>query len=130
VGDEVVLFNGRDGAWLARLTSDSKKSVVVHLVEKIAAQTPRSDLWYCFAPLKTERLDYVIQKATEMGAGRIQPVITKYTQVNRLKHDRLVANAIEAAEQCEVLSVPEVMPETTLDKLLDGWNPERRLVLA
>ena len=130
VGDEVVLFNGRHGAWLARLTSDSKKSVVVRLVEQIAPQTPPSDLWYCFAPLKTERLDYVIQKATEMGAGRIQPVITKYTQVNRLKHDRLVANAIEAAEQCEVLSVPEVMPETTLDKLLDGWNPERKLVLA
>lgn len=130
LGDEVVLFNGRDGAWLARLTSDSKKSVTLHLVEQVAGQTPRSDLWYCFAPLKTERLDYVIQKATEMGAGRIQPVLTKYTQINRLKHDRLVANAIEAAEQCEVLSVPEVMPETSLNKLLDSWDPQRHLILA
>src|SRR5690606_26120466 len=78
----------------------------------------------------TERLDYVIQKATEMGAGTIQPVITKFTQVNRLKHERLVANAIEAAEQCEVLSVPEVLPETTLDRLIDGWDTERRLILA
>jgi 16S rRNA (uracil1498-N3)-methyltransferase len=130
VGDEVVLFNGRDGAWLARLVSDSKKSVTLQLVDQIASQTPRSDLWYCFAPLKTERLDYVIQKATEMGAGRIQPVITKYTQVNRLKHDRLLANAIEAAEQCEVLSVPEVAQETSLDKLLDSWDSKRQLVLA
>jgi 16S rRNA (uracil1498-N3)-methyltransferase len=130
VGDEVVLFNGRDGAWLTRLTSDSKKSVRLDLVEQIAAQTPKSDLWYGFAPLKSERLDYVIQKATEMGAGTIQPVITCFTQVNRLKHERLVANAIEAAEQCEVLSVPVVEPELTLDRLLDTWPEDRKLILA
>ncbi|UJW85227.1 16S rRNA (uracil(1498)-N(3))-methyltransferase [Devosia sp. SL43] len=130
VGDEVVLFNGRDGAWLSRLASDSKKSVTLDLVEKIAEQTPPSDLWYGFAPLKTERLDYVIQKAVEMGAGTIQPVITRFTQVARLKHDRLVANAIEAAEQCEVLSVPSVEPEMTLERLLDSWPDDRRLILA
>ena len=133
VGDEVVLFNGRDGAWLTRLASDSKKSVTLDLVERIAAQTPPSDLWYGFAPLKTERLDYVIQKAVEMGAGTIQPVITRFTQVNRLKHDRLVANAIEAAEQCEVLRVPDVDPETTLERLLDSWpaiHGSRKLILA
>lgn len=130
VGDEVVLFNGRDGAWLCRLTSDSKKSVTLELVEQIAAQTPPSDLWYGFAPLKTERLDYVIQKAVEMGAGTIQPVLTRFTQVSRLKHERLVANAIEAAEQCEVLSVPRVEPEVTLERLLDDWPAERALILA
>jgi 16S rRNA (uracil1498-N3)-methyltransferase len=133
VGDEVVLFNGRDGAWLAKLTSDAKKSVMLELVEQVAAQTPKSDLWYGFAPLKTERLDYVIQKATEMGAGTIQPVLTRFTQVSRLKHERLVANAIEAAEQCEVLSVPEVAQEITLDRLLDAWaseQGERQLILA
>ena len=130
VGDEVVLFNGRDGAWLARLTSDAKKSVTLDLVEQTAPQTPPSDLWYGFAPLKSERLDYVIQKAVEMGAGTIQPVITRYTQVSRLKHERMVANAIEAAEQCEVLSVPTVAPEITLDRLLDSWPVERALILA
>jgi 16S rRNA (uracil1498-N3)-methyltransferase len=130
VGDEVVLFNGRDGAWLTRLASDSKKSVRLDLVEQIAPQTPKSDLWYGFAPLKTERLDYVIQKATEMGAGTIQPVITRFTQVNRLKHERLVANAIEAAEQCEVLSVPVIEPEISLDRLIDAWPNDRRLILA
>ncbi|WEK03096.1 MAG: 16S rRNA (uracil(1498)-N(3))-methyltransferase [Candidatus Devosia phytovorans] len=130
VGDEVVVFNGRDGAWLSRLASDSKKSVVLDLVEQIAGQTPVSDLWYGFAPLKTERLDYVIQKAVEMGAGTIQPVLTRFTQVSRLKHDKLVANAIEAAEQCEVLSVPTVETEVTLERLLDAWPEDRALVFA
>lgn len=130
VGDQVVVFNGRDGAWLARLASDSKKSVTLDLVEQIAAQTPVSDLWYGFAPLKTERLDYVIQKAVEMGVGTIQPVLTRFTQVSRLKHERLVANAIEAAEQCEVLSVPVVEPEMTLDRLIDSWPADRALVFA
>ena len=130
VGDEVVLFNGRDGAWLARLVSDAKKSVVLEPVERIAVQTPASDLWYGFAPLKTERLDYVVQKAVEMGAGTIQPVLTRFTQVSRLKHERLVANAIEAAEQCEVLSVPKVAQEVTLERLLDGWPAERALIFA
>jgi 16S rRNA (uracil1498-N3)-methyltransferase len=130
VGDEAVLFNGRDGAWLCRLTSDSKKSVTLEAVEQIAAQTPPSDLWYGFAPLKNERLDYVIQKAVEMGAGVIQPVSTQYTQVHRLKHERLVANAIEAAEQCEVLSVPTVAPEITIERLIDGWDVDRKLIFA
>jgi 16S rRNA (uracil1498-N3)-methyltransferase len=130
VGDAVVLFNGRDGAWLCRLVSDSKKSVGLELLEQIAPQTPPSDLWYGFAPLKTERLDYVIQKAVEMGAGTIQPVLTRFTQVARLKHDRLVANAIEAAEQCEVLSVPTVEAEVTLERLLDAWPVDRVLIFA
>jgi len=133
VGDEVVLFNGRDGAWLSRLTSDSKKSVTLAAVEQVAAQTPVSDLWYGFAPLKTERLDYVVQKATEMGVGTIAPVLTKFTQVSRLKHEKLVANAIEAAEQCEVLSVPVVSPEITLANLLAGWSAahgNRKLIVA
>lgn len=133
VGDQVVLFNGRDGAWLAALTSDSKKAVTLELIELTAAQTPKSGLWYGFAPLKTERLDYVIQKATEMGAGTIQPVLTKFTQVSRLKHERLVANAIEAAEQCEVLSVPVVETDIAFAALLSGWTKsqgDRVLIVA
>ncbi|WP_137151128.1 16S rRNA (uracil(1498)-N(3))-methyltransferase [Devosia sp. FKR38] len=130
VGDEVVLFNGRDGAWRAQMTSDSKRSVSLDLIEQIAAQPAASDLWYGFAPLKSERLDYVIQKAVEMGAGTIQPVLTQFTQVSRLKHERLVANAIEAAEQCEVLNVPVVAPEISLSALLETWPSDRRLILA
>jgi len=130
VGDEAVLFNGRDGAWRCRLTGDSKKAVALEMLEQIAPQTPPSDLWYGFAPLKSERLDYVIQKATEMGAGIIQPVITARTQVSRLKHEKLVANAIEAAEQCEVLSVPSIAPETSFERLLAEWPAERALIFA
>jgi 16S rRNA (uracil1498-N3)-methyltransferase len=122
VGDEVVLFNGRDGAWLGRLVSSAKKNVVIELVERIAAQPPRLDLWYGFAPLKAARLDYVIQKATEMGAGQIQPVITRFTQVGRVPLDRMKANAVEAAEQCEVLNVPEVLAEIPLVRLLADWD--------
>src|SRR6187399_930377 len=79
-GDSVVLFNGRDGAWLARVTDPHRKGVTLELVVQTAHQTEPSDLWYGFAPLKTGRLDYVVQKATEMGVGMLQPVITKYTQ--------------------------------------------------
>lgn len=133
VGDEVVLFNGRDGAWCCRMTGDSKKAVTLEIIEQIAPQPAPTDLWYGFAPLKSERLDYVIQKAVEMGAGTIQPVMTQFTQLHRLKTDRIAANAIEAAEQCEVLNVPTIAPETTLDRLLDGWTEtqgDRVLIFA
>jgi len=133
LGDEVVLFNGRDGAWLGRLTSTAKKSVVLELNEQIAPQPPPANLWYGFAPLKAARLDYMIQKATEMGVSTIQPVITRFTQVSRIQLDRMRANAIEAAEQCEVLNVPDVVTEIGLEKLLAQW-PElqgnRLLIVA
>ena len=132
-GDEIVLFNGRDGAWLGRLASAAKKHVTVALVEQIAAQPPRGDLWYGFAPLKAARLDYVIQKATEMGASVIQPVVTRRTQVARIQLERMRANAIEAAEQCEVLNVPEIATEIGLEPLLAGWaetHANRRLIFA
>lgn len=132
-GEEVILFNGREGAWRAAISEPSKKAARLDLVEQIALQTPRNDLWYGFAPLKAARLDYVIQKATEMGAGAIQPVITRFTQTTRLSPDKLFANAREAAEQCEVLSIPTILPETSLEKLLRDWpksHPARRLVLA
>jgi 16S rRNA (uracil1498-N3)-methyltransferase len=133
IGDEVVLFNGLDGAWLGRMSNAAKKSVVLDLVEQIVPQPPAPNLWYGFAPLKAGRLDYMIQKATEMGASTIQPVITRFTQVSRINLDRVRANAIEAAEQCEVLTVPEIAPEVSLEKLLATWTQthgERRLVFA
>jgi 16S rRNA (uracil1498-N3)-methyltransferase len=133
-GDSVVLFNGRDGAWLAKIGDAHRKGARLDLEVQTAHQTPRSDLWYGFAPLKTgARLDYVVQKATEMGAGVIQPVITRFTQVHRLKPEKLVANVIEAAEQCEVLSVPRVAPEIALPELLATWRDKqglRRLVVC
>jgi 16S rRNA (uracil1498-N3)-methyltransferase len=132
-GDAVILFNGRDGAWRAEIVEASRKAAVLAPVEQIAPQTPPADLWFGFAPLKTGRLDYIVQKATELGAGTIQPVITRYTQVSRLKPEKLQANIIEAAEQCEVLSVPRLAPEITLAPLLANWQAmqgPRRLVVC
>lgn len=119
-GDSCVVFNGRDGAFLASIAQASKKTVALTLVEQSAAQTEASDLWYGFAPIK--RLDYIVQKATEMGAGIIQPVITRYVQNARLNPEKLTANAIEAAEQCEVLSVPRVDPVIPFPQLVKTWQ--------
>ena len=132
-GDSLVVFNGEDGAWLARVVDPHRKAATLELVVQTAHQPPRSDLWYGFGPLKTGRLDYVIQKATEMGAGIIQPVVTRYTQVSRLKPEKLLAHAIEAAEQCEVLSIPRLEPEIGLEALLAGWRTThglRRLIVC
>lgn len=132
-GEQVVLFNGRDGAWLAEITDPHRKGAVVTLRGQIAAQTAPADLLFAFAPLKTGRLEYLVQKATEMGAGRIQPVITRFTEMRRLNRERLGANIIEAAEQCEVLSVPVLGEAVALEHLLASWpaaEPGRRLVFC
>lgn len=132
-GGQVIVFNGRDGAWLAEITLAGKKAAELRLVEQTSPQTPIPDLWYGFAPLKSARLDYVVQKATEMGVGTIQPVITQHTQISRIKIERLQANAVEAAEQCEVLFVPEIAPKISLAQLLDTWEEtqgERILIVA
>ncbi len=131
--DALVVFNGIDGAWMARIASDHRKGATLEIVVQTQHQTEKPDLWFGFAPLKTARLDYLVQKATEMGAGVIQPVITRYTQVSRLKSEKLVANVIEAAEQCEVLSVPVVADEVSLTDLLAHWQQQqglRRLIFC
>ncbi|WP_332718606.1 16S rRNA (uracil(1498)-N(3))-methyltransferase [Pelagibacterium mangrovi] len=119
-GDNCVVFNGKDGAFLANIVQAGKKLVSLRLVERSAEQTPANDLWFGFAPIK--RLDYEIQKATEMGAGIIQPVITRYVQNPRLNPVKLKAHAIEAAQQCEVLSMPEIGPEVGFEKLISSWK--------
>ncbi len=127
-GAELLVFNGRDGEWLARLVAKSKKAVTLEPVELARPQPPLPDLIYAFAPLKVGRLDYLIQKAVEMGAGVLQPVITQHTQMTRIGTERIRANAVEAAEQCGVLAIPEVREAVKLDRLLAGWERDRRLV--
>lgn len=132
-GDRLVAFNGSDGAWLCDITEATRKAATLIPVERIAEQTPPSDLWYGFAPLKSARLDYMVQKATEMGVGILQPVITRRTQVSRIKIERMRANVLEAAEQCEVLTLPEVRDEIGLEKLVAQWKQsegDRVLVVA
>jgi len=129
-GDEVLAFNGRDGEWKARLKPEGKKRVLLVPVEETRPQPTPSDLVYCFAPLKQGRLDYMVQKAVEMGAGVLQPVVTQHTQVPKLSTDKIKANAIEAAEQCGVLSIPECRDAVRFDRFIDQWDPSRRLIFC
>jgi len=128
-GAELLAFNGRQGEWLARIAARTKKSIRLEPVEQIRPQPAAPDLWYCFAPLKVGRQDYLIQKAVEMGAGVLQPVLTQHTQ-GKITTERIRANAIEAAEQCGVLAVPEARDAQKLDRLLAGWDKSRRLIFC
>jgi 16S rRNA (uracil1498-N3)-methyltransferase len=114
-GDAVLLFNGRDGEWRGTLTETGKRAAVVRADERLRAQPAATDLYYLFAPLKHARLDYVVQKAVELGVSRLQPVLTRHTQVTRVNLERMQANVVEAAQQCGVLAVPGVSEPVALD---------------
>lgn len=129
-GDNLLLFNGRDGEWWAELGEPGKKEALVRLDHQTRPQEDGPDLHYLFAPLKRARLDYMVQKATELGASALRPVITRHTITERVKSERLIANAIEAAEQCGILRVPEIMEPEKLAALLDRWDEGRRLIFA
>jgi 16S rRNA (uracil1498-N3)-methyltransferase len=127
---EVLVFNGRDGEWRARLAIAGKKSVRLEVTARTREQTPVTDLHYLFAPLKHARLDYMVQKAVEMGASRLQPVMTRHTQAERVNLARMRANAIEAAEQCGILGIAQIAEPEKLDHVIRAWVPERLLVFC
>ncbi|RWD30751.1 MAG: 16S rRNA (uracil(1498)-N(3))-methyltransferase [Mesorhizobium sp.] len=129
-GAEILLFNGRDGEWSAAIAAKSKKAVRLKVLALQRPQPPPLDLVYCFAPLKLGRLDYLVQKAVEMGAGVLQPVITQHTQVAKPGIERLRANVVEAAEQCGILAVPDLLEAEKFERLLAGWDKERRLIFC
>ncbi len=130
IGAQLLLFNGRDGEWLAEVAAVSRKKVSLRAVAQVRPQPPHPDLVYCFAPLKQGRLDYLVQKAVEMGAGVLQPVITQHTQMSTVGIDRLRANVVEAAEQCGILAIPRVEDAIKIDRLLWLWEPGRRLIFC
>ncbi|MEM7462244.1 MAG: 16S rRNA (uracil(1498)-N(3))-methyltransferase [Pseudomonadota bacterium] len=127
---KVLLFNGRDGEWLADIERQGKKKCALVPVSQTRQQPEASELIYCFAPLKHARLDYMVQKAVEMGAGVLQPILTHHTQNSRVNIERIRANAIEAAEQCGILSVPETREPIKFNVFLDQWNADTRLVFC
>jgi 16S rRNA (uracil1498-N3)-methyltransferase len=127
-GDGVLVFNGRDGEWKASLPEG--KRAVLTVGEQARPQTAPLDLHYLFAPLKHQRLDYVVQKAVELGVSRLQPVTTQHTQVSRLNLERMRANAVEAAEQCGVLSIPDICAPLTFARMLAARKPDRLLVFC
>ncbi len=129
-GAAVRLFNERDGEWQCTISGAHRKAAAVEVVEQLRAATPPPDIEYLFAPLKSARLDYLAQKATEMGVRCIRPVITQHTVAERVKTDRLRANAIEAAEQCNMVYVPEVHDPVRLAEALAGLGSDRVLVFC
>jgi 16S rRNA (uracil1498-N3)-methyltransferase len=129
-GEKVLVFNGKDGEWCAELSVVHKKRAELTLDHQTRPQENGPDLHYLFAPLKRARLDYMAQKATEMGVSALRPVMTRHTVAERVKRDRMLANAIEAAEQCGILHVPEVMEPVKLSKVLADWDDERLLIFA
>jgi 16S rRNA (uracil1498-N3)-methyltransferase len=131
-GDEVLVFNGSSGEWRARL-NEQRRRWWLFVREQTRPQVARPDLQYLFAPLKHARLDYMVEKAVEMGVGRLSPVITRHTQVHRVNLDRMRANAIEAAEQCGILWLPAIDEPRPLAEVLSRWPVEegdRRLIFC
>ena len=129
-GDELLLFNGRDGEWQARLAVAGKRALTAVIGARLREQPRPSDLPFLFAPLKHARLDYLVQKAVEMGASRLQPMITRHTQVARVNVDRMRANVIEAAQQCGILSLPEVADPVAFKDVIGQVDADRLLVFC
>jgi len=129
-GDAIILFNGRDGEWRARIGGARKPATTLLVEAQLRPQQAGPDLDYLFAPLKRARLDYMVQKATEMGVARLRPIFTRRTVAERINTARMRANAIEAAEQCGVLRVPEVLAVATLAATLADWDRQRCLIFC
>ena len=129
-GDAVALFNGSDGEFRARIQRLGKRTARLLVEERLRAQQAEADLWLVFAPIKRARIDYLVEKATELGASALVPVITRHTHVERLNLDRLRAHAIEAAEQSERLTVPRIEEPRALDEVLAAWDASRRIMLC
>ena len=129
-GAVVEVFNGRDGAWSARIAQAAKRGGSLDVLEQVAPQRDPPDLWLLFAPIKKARTDFIVEKATELGAARILPVQTDHTNAERIARDRLQAHAVEAAEQCGGTFVPPVADLVPMSRLLDGWDASRRILWA
>src|SRR5262245_14642523 len=129
-GERVMAFNGRQGEWQTTLADGGKRTLLLRIGGQARAQTPALDLHYLFAPLKHARLDYMVQKAVEMGASRLEPVLTRHTQAARVNLERMRANAIEAAEQCGILTLPEIAAPVALERMLASRDPGRLLAFC
>jgi 16S rRNA (uracil1498-N3)-methyltransferase len=128
-GESILVFNGRDGEWQAQIAG-RKRPDSLDILSQRRPQDRLPDIAYVFAPLKHARLDYMVQKAVEMGASKLQPVLTRYTQVSRVNSERMRANVIEAAEQCGILSLAEVAGPVALDRFLETRETSRLLVFC
>lgn len=129
-GDPVLVFNGSDGEWLARIAGTSRRAITLDIVERTRPQDAPCDLWLVFAPIKRQRVDFIAEKGAELGVSRLMPVLTRHTHVERVNVERLRAHAIEAAEQCGILNVPAVAEPRPLGDVIAAWPGERRLLFC
>ncbi len=130
VGDEILLFNGRDGEWRARLSALGKSKAEAQCLEQTRPQRAQPGPWLAFAPVKKDQLDMIVEKAVELGVEKLIPIITRRTENRRLKMERLHQQVIDACEQCERLSVPALEAPQTLDEALSGWPEDRALIVC
>ena len=126
----ILVFNGRDGEWRANIEITGKRDAAIRAVSLERLQTPRAPLQLLFAPIKHARLDYMVQKAVEMGVGRLTPVLTRRTQVHRINLERMRANVIEAAEQCGVMALTDIDEPISLDRLIADWPASKGLIFC
>jgi 16S rRNA (uracil1498-N3)-methyltransferase len=129
-GDAVLVFNGRDGEWRAHVSAAGKRDSALTLNERMREQPPPAELQFLFAPLKHARLDYMVQKAVEMGASLLQPIITQHTQVARVNTARMRANVVEAAQQCGILTLAEVAEPVPFARALDALPDDGLLIFC
>lgn len=129
-GAQLKLFDDRTGEWLAELVHPHRKAAQVRTLRHLRPREDVPDLWLVFAPIKHGRIEWIVERATELGVSRIVPVITQRTIARTIKHDRLRAHIVEAAEQCERTALPELAPSVPLDRLLADWPPDRALLFA
>jgi len=129
-GDPILVFNGRDGEWRAELAEAGKRAAVLRVGAQVRGQEGGPNIDYLFAPLKRARLDYLVQKATEMGVARLKPVLTRRTTPERVNIERMRANAVEAAEQCGILRIPELHAPAKLERVVAGWDTGRPLLFC
>jgi 16S rRNA (uracil1498-N3)-methyltransferase len=129
-GDPLLLFDDRSGEWLGVVADAGKKSLTVRIERRTREREAVPDLWLCFAPVKKARLDWIIEKATELGIARLQPVITERTIVERVKRERIEAQIVEACEQCGRTALPELAEPVKLPHLLKDWPAGRALLFA
>src|SRR5262245_750809 len=129
-GDVILAFNGRDGEWRAELADAGRRDTILNVRSQVRAQEDGPDIDYLFAPLKRARLDYMVEKATEMGVARLRPVLTRRTNAERVNLERMRANAIEAAEQCGILRLPEVHAPEKLEHTIAAWDATRPLIFC
>jgi len=129
-GSRALVFNGRDGEWVAEVVEAGKRKGTLRCLERTRAQDMPPDLWLLFAPVKKTRTDFIVEKAVELGVARLMPVTTDHTHAERFRRDKAEAHVREAAEQCGALWLPAVEEPASLDKVLAGWDAGRRLLWA